>query len=174
MKKVKGKKRFFLITCLMLLCAVAGIGGVLAYFTDSEQTNNKLKVAVNDTSIEEVFPDPSFKPRSVVKKEVRVTNNGSDTYVRMQVLFSDNDMQQYCTVNWNTTDWELKSDGYYYYKKILPKGSKTTPLFTTVTVSKNAPEDEMKDFDIIVREESLQVGYFKSADEAWSAYKKNK
>ena len=45
MKKVKGKKRFFLITCLMLLCAVAGIGGVLAYFTDSEQTNNKLKVA---------------------------------------------------------------------------------------------------------------------------------
>ena len=34
--------------------------------------------------------------------------------------------------------------------------------------------DEMKDFDIIVREESLQVGYFKSADEAWSAYKKNK
>ena len=42
MKKVKGKKRFFLITCLMLLCAVAGIGGVLAYFTDSEQTNNKL------------------------------------------------------------------------------------------------------------------------------------
>ena len=47
MKKVKGKKRFFLITCLMLLCAVAGIGGVLAYFTDSEQTNNKLKVAVN-------------------------------------------------------------------------------------------------------------------------------
>jgi len=32
----------------------------------------------------------------------------------------------------------------------------------------------MKDFDIIVREESLQVGYFKSADEAWSAYKKNK
>ena len=29
-------------------------------------------------------------------------------------------------------------------------------------------------FDIIVREESLQVGYFKSADEAWSAYKKNK
>lgn len=92
----------------------------------------------------------------------------------MQVLFSDNDMQQYCTVNWNTTDWELKSDGYYYYKKILPKGSKTTPLFTTVTVSKNAPEDEMKDFDIIVREESLQVGYFKSADEAWSAYKKNK
>ena len=173
MKKVKGKKRFFLITCLMLLCAVAGIG-VLAYFTDSEQTNNKLKVAVNDTSIEEVFPDPSFKPGSVVKKEVRVTNNGSDTYVRMQVLFSDNDMQQYCTVNWNTTDWELKSDGYYYYKKILPKGSKTTPLFTTVTVSKNAPEDEMKDFDIIVREESLQVGYFKSADEAWSAYKKNK
>lgn len=106
MKKVKGKKRFFLITCLMLLCAVAGIGGVLAYFTDSEQTNNKLKVAVNDTSIEEVFPDPSFKPGSVVKKEVRVTNNGSDTYVRMQVLFSDNDMQQYCTVNWNTTDWE--------------------------------------------------------------------
>lgn len=68
MKKVKGKKRFFLITCLMLLCAVAGIGGVLAYFTDSEQTNNKLKVAVNDTSIEEVFPDPSFKPGSVVKK----------------------------------------------------------------------------------------------------------
>lgn len=65
MKKVKGKKRFFLITCLMLLCAVAGIGGVLAYFTDSEQTNNKLKVAVNDTSIEEVFPDPSFKPGSV-------------------------------------------------------------------------------------------------------------
>ena len=129
-------------------------------------------MAVNDTNIEEVFPDPSFKPGSVVKKEVRVKNNGSDTYVRMQILFSDSDMQQYCTVNWNTTDWELKSDGYYYYKKILPKGSKTTPLFTTVTVSKNAPEDEMKDFDIIVREESLQVGYFKSADEAWSAYKK--
>lgn len=64
--------------------------------------------------------------------------------------------------------------GTKFDQKILPKGSKTTPLFTTVTVSKNAPEDEMKDFDIIVREESLQVGYFKSADEAWSAYKKNK
>ena len=64
MKKVKGKKRFFLITCLMLLCAVAGIGGVLAYFTDSEQTNNKLKVAVNDTNIEEVFQTRVLSPEA--------------------------------------------------------------------------------------------------------------
>ena len=64
MKKVKGKKRFFLITCLMLLCAVAGIGGVLAYFTDSEQTNNKLKVAVMIPTSKRFFQTRVLSPEA--------------------------------------------------------------------------------------------------------------
>ena len=126
------KKRGVLLLTTIALLLVAGIAGVLAYYTDSEQQN-----------------------------------------VRVKVRFSDGDMEKYCTVDYNTTDWKY-ADGYYYYTKVLPESSTTPNLFTQVTIAKDIPDDVLKDFNIYVEAESIQVGYFQDYTEAWTAFDKNR
>ena len=76
--------------------------------------------------------------------------------------------------NYNTTDFTYnKNDGYYYYKKVLKKGETTPSLFTTVTISKNIPQDEIRKFDIIVYQESYQSYGFDSYQAAWDHYHRN-
>lgn len=83
-------------------------------------------------------------------------------------------MEKYCTVNYNSTDFTYnKNDGYYYYKKVLKKGETTPSLFTTVTISKNIPQDEIKKFDIIVYQESYQSYGFDTYQAAWNHYHRN-
>ncbi len=111
----------------------------------------------------------------MITKDVKIRNTGKDDcYVRVLSLFSDSDMEKYCTVNYNTTDFTYnKNDGYYYYKKVLKKGETTPSLFTTVTISKNIPQDEIRKFDIIVYQESYQSYGFDSYQAAWDHYHRN-
>ena len=76
-------------------------------------------------------------------------------------------------LHYNTTDWKY-ADGYYYYTKVLPESSTTPNLFTQVTIAKDIPDDVLKDFNIYVEAESIQVGYFQDYTEAWTAFDKNR
>lgn len=161
-----------LLTTIALLL-VAGIAGVLAYYTDSEQQNNRFQTATNKVEITEEFPPGDKTPGEPFTKKVAVKNDGSEAYVRVKVRFSDGDMEKYCTVDYNTTDWKY-ADGYYYYTKVLPESSTTPNLFTQVTIAKDIPDDVLKDFNIYVEAESIQVGYFQDYTEAWTAFDKNR
>ena len=146
---------------------------MLAYYTDAEQQANRFQIAKNKVEITEEFPNNEIDPPTPLKKVVSVTNKGNEAYVRVKVRFSDGDIEKYSTIDWNTTDWKY-DDGYYYYTKVLPEEAKTPDLFTKVTISEDIPDDLLKDFDIYVEAESIQVGYFKTYQEAWTAFDKNR
>lgn len=55
------KRRGVLLLTTIALLLVAGIAGVLAYYTDSEQQNNRFQTATNKVEITEEFP-PGDKP----------------------------------------------------------------------------------------------------------------
>ena len=112
---------------------------------------------------------------TVIIKDVKVQNDGpNDCYVRIKALFTDSDMGSYCTVDWNTTDFAYNAeDGYYYYRAVLKNGEVTPSLFTTITVSSDLPEDEVKAFSVIVYAESYQSEGFENDQEAWDHAKRN-
>jgi hypothetical protein len=39
------------------------------------------------------------------------------------------------TINYNTADWTLGTDGWYYYTGAVAVGAETTPLFSDYTLS---------------------------------------
>ena len=174
MKKKKWKP-FLIASTAVLLIASIGIG-IYAFLSDGDTANNRTTICGVTTDIPEKFTPPDdIKPGDVITKDVKIRNTGKDDcYVRVRSLFSDSDMEKYCTVNYNTTDFTYnKNDGYYYYKKVLKKGETTPSLFTTVTISKNIPQDEIRKFDIIVYQESYQSYGFDSYQAAWDHYHRN-
>ena len=133
MKKKKWKP-FLIASTAVLLIASIGIG-IYAFLSDGDTANNRTTIGGVTTDIPEKFTPPDdIKPGDVITKDVKIRNTGKDDcYVRVRSLFSDSDMEKYCTVNYNTTDFTYnKNDGYYYYKKVLKKGETTPSLFTTV------------------------------------------
>ena len=128
MKKKKWKP-FLIASIAVLLIASIGIG-IYAFLSDGDTANNRTTIGGVTTDIPEKFTPPDdIKPGDVITKDVKIRNTGKDDcYVRVRSLFSDSDMEKYCTVNYNTTDFTYnKNDGYYYYKKVLKKGE-TTPI----------------------------------------------
>ena len=78
-------------------------------------------------------------------------------FVRTKILFSNDDAESVSTLDINTADWEKNNtDGYYYYKHILPVNVSTSSLMKTVKIADDAHLDELEDFDIIVYSESVQ------------------
>ena len=67
-------------------------------------------------------------------------------------------------VDYNTSCWSKKGDGYYYYSRILNAGEESSPLFTTLTAKENA-----SDFEMICYSESVQAYGFAGAKEAFEA-----
>ena len=189
MKSSKNKKLTVILACVLVLslCSV----GVAAYMTDADSARNKLVVGGNRIEIEEGFiPPPELKPGVSFTKNVRVKNVGaSDCYVRVMAVFNTSDMEKYCEVDWNTTDWSYNSeDNYWYYPNSISQGEKTPSLFTKVKVkeyydfngngtiedSETIPQSIIEDFDIIVYAESYQSADFSDYREAWAHYQVNK
>ena len=170
---------------IALMAGVLGIGGTFAWFTAYDKKENLLAVGHNTTTITEDFPKPSPIPipeNPEYKKTVCVSNYtsgengfGVDCYVRVMLSCSNSDIGNAVTLlGLNTTDWEQRSDGYYYYKKILREGQKTTPLFTGFRIDSSQVMDTYRpwldEFSIEVYEESVQAEGFADAQSAWAHF----
>lgn len=169
------KKR--IIYAILVIVCLFGIGATAAYLSDADQADNRLMIGGNNTKIVEEFDPPEkLKPGISFKKDVKVVNLGpSDCYVRIKAVFTDGGMEKYCTLDYNDQDFVYdKEDGYYYYKSVLKEGEKTPSLFTTVKITEDAPENSMKDFDILVYTESYQSKGFSDYQAAWEHFQKNK
>ena len=176
MNKNKIKKTLPLL--LMLAVLFVGVAGVSAYFMDGDTATNSVEVGGNTVDIVEEFDPPEeIEPGTAITKDVKIKNEGpNDCYVRVMAVFSDSDMEKHCTLEGlNKEDFVYDdTDGYYYYKKVLPSGSITPSLFTSVLVSESIPENEIKEFDIIVYAESYQSEGHDTYQSAWAEFKKNK
>lgn len=163
----------------VLVCLVLpGINGINAYLADGKTTVNSLSVGSNKIEIEEEFTPPPIdevKPGKVITKNVKICNTGSvSCYVRVKAVFTDSDMGKWCTVDWNTNDFVYHgSDGYYYYRWKLDPGQTTESLMTQITLSRDIPEAEIKEFSLIVYAESCQSGEYTDYEGAWEYFRRN-
>lgn len=175
-RKTKVLTKTLVMAVAVLAVVVVGTGGTLAYLTSADLANNMFSVGNVDVEpVEEFDPPEELIPGVSFKKDVKIQNNGRcDCYVRVKAVFTDGDMEKLCTVDWNTTDFTYNSsDGYWYHKAIVPVDTMTNSLFTTVTVSSDASQTELKEFDIIIYAEAYQSDKFATYTEAWSNFSKN-
>ena len=171
------KKKTLIILILATLLVVSGVAGISAYLTASDNAENSFVIGgCNVEVVEDFVPPPEIDPGTEFTKDVQVKNLGpSECYVRVKAVFTDSDMGDNCTVDWNTSDFEYNDeDGYYYYKDKLEVGESTESLLTNVKVSDSISDSEIKDFDILIYTEAYQSDGFSDYEEAWLHYSRNK
>ena len=141
-------KRKLVIALSLILCLTASVGFTLAYFTDYENAKGGAVVNLSgQTEVEEEFKDNN--------KIVTIKNTGeTDMVVRLRVFGDENHMTVNSTGN---TDWLEGTDGFWYYKKVLPAGAEAS-MFKVDVSGKIDPGDPI-DFEITVVHESQRVTY---------------
>lgn len=87
---MKKKSILLAATAVMLVCAMS-IGGMLAYFTDTDTKENTFTVGNVEIVVNEEFEQGSIaNPGVAVAKNPSIENTGgNDAYVRMKVVLSD-------------------------------------------------------------------------------------
>lgn len=161
-------------------------GTTSSFFTDSQSCINSVFCGRNTTKITEEFPETDPKaleenPEYTKKVWVENTSYGisghqADCYVRVSLSYSDYDIAQGLTLQGlNTKDWIYHvQDGYYYYRYPLKEGESTKQLFTGFQIDSSltadAKKEGIKDFSILIYEESVQAEGFSDYQEAWNYY----
>ena len=168
-RRKKRRRMGLLAGAAAVIAAAVAVGGIFAYYTSHQQMTNTFTVGQNTTTIEEEFD--SNPVNDVYKKAVQIANKGDvPCYVRVYVAFSDEEVadisqlspdgKNYYTVSEYVKHlpdgWTAGSDGYLYYTKLLPVDGKTSKVVSSVKTTWR-PDMDRHDFDLIVREESVQV-----------------
>lgn len=166
------RKRRWTFCLVLIACFCAATGGIYGYLSARDEKQNTAFIGENTIEPEESFEPPSeIKPGSSFLKEPSLKNTGNTAcYVRMFAECSDSRIGKFLSMDFNGQEWtEKQADGYYYYKLPLEPGETAIPLFTRVTVSDEAEEDALEDFEIIIYGESIQKGKNQSYTEAWKS-----
>lgn len=168
------KKRMIQVLLSVLLVALIVVGGTVAYLVASDRpVENSFAFIDVDTDIAE--PDDG----DPLNKKPIVTNSGDSTvFVRAKVIVasapgesnpvSESDM----TINYNNGkddnggSWAKHDpdDGWYYYSRKLETGESTVALFNGI----EEINVEASSFDVIVYQESVVVGRYTNAYEAFN------
>lgn len=163
---MNNRKKILVAVCLLSLCITVGVTS--AFLMSSNTRTNSFFIGSNESEIVETFnPPENIKKGDIVAKDIKVKNTGSKSYIRMFVAVSDNNLGKKFTMNINTKDWSLGSDGYYYYNKVVDKGESTASLFDKLTFT-----DDLKsgsNLKIICYSESVQA---QGSNDVQSAFNK--
>lgn len=131
MKRIN--KRYYIIGISLLLCLA--IGFTVAFSKDiSNVLTNTFLVGTVDSEIKEEKPTVVG---DIINKNPRVVNTGStNALVRVRVIVSPKELwipdSDSSDIKIDIgSDWEYKSDEYYYYKGILEVGNEIS-VFTKV------------------------------------------
>ena len=152
--KVKSGMKKRMLTAALALCCLAVLAtGTLAYFTAEKTAQNvitmgslKMELVELDANGQPWEDVADIVPGMEVTKKAYVENNGSvDFYTRVMITkrYVNEQGEELPDLDTDlvelniSEDWELRKDGFYYYKNKKPvaPGEKTEPLFTTVTFS---------------------------------------
>ena len=151
MKRSKStiRKRKFLPILAVSILALLGLGGVIAYNTDSVFFANLFHLNHYEAQYVETFESPDdWKTCQEVPKTVITKNNSTapfkvrlnyDEYWRNKEdnanLPLEKDGETLAIINFqNEDDWELRGNWYYYKQDVQP-GESTTSLFKSVTLN---------------------------------------
>lgn len=122
-------RALILLASLVLIVGMAAGGTVAWLITNTGAVQNTMVPASVPITINETV-------KGTTKSAVTVTNTGNtDAYIRVAIVANAVDEYgnviagDHPTYNVDTTKWELKNDGYYYYKGIVSAKGSTPPLF---------------------------------------------
>lgn len=152
---MKGKflknKTFWLGVAAIVMAGSLTAQSAMAYFTTYVKAKGGYEITLgSETEIEEKVKD--------MTKEITISNTGkTDCYVRVKVFCgSQLDIKFSGAVDNKGNDyWTLGDDGYWYYKDVLPAGSKSEVLKAKIEV----PEDYKDTFNVVVVQECTPVQY---------------
>ena len=160
-------KRKIVLLALVLSVIALMVGGTHAYVTvggtaTNVITTDKVSIVlqastvtngetVSVTPIDGVVDFGLVMPAVKVSKIVQAANvDGAEAWVRVKVDKSitladgnegDTDLIR---IDYNTADWILGNDGWFYCKQSLKKGAQSTPLFTEVEFAKKMGNEYKK------------------------------
>lgn len=158
------KKRLFSLAVIVICLSIAG-AGTLAYFSDRTVAHNVITSGNIKIDLLEWQEGPdgwvsypkeeiSVMPGTSVSKIVQVENVGNnEAWIRVKVdktiTKADGETGDAKLLEirykeedaYNRQDWELKDDGYYYYKEKLLPAQKTGVLFDTVIFDPDMDND---------------------------------
>lgn len=149
-------KKKILALSMVAICMSVVAYGTLAYYTASETAENVITSgnvgiellewadADRTISYEEMYPDniiTDVMPGTDVTKVVEVKNSGDNpVWVRVsvdkQIIMSEQMDEEadtgLMTMDFDTDNWTVGNDGYFYYTKPLEAGKTTESLFAAV------------------------------------------
>jgi predicted ribosomally synthesized peptide with SipW-like signal peptide len=153
------KRKIILLAALLVMVAILGVGGTLAYFTAEDAATNTFTVGNVKIDLTEPKWDPELGgtgkteaadvyPGEALPKDPTVKNIGiNPCFVRVKVEGLDclkaegdgDEMLIHVRTNYVAdalgADWELHEDGYYYYKHVLAANETTkTPVFDSIVI----------------------------------------
>lgn len=131
---MKKKNTVLILTSLLVVMLV--VGGTMAWFTaTAEPVENKFKAGTVKIKLIDKFDEEAAQnvnPGDCYDKEVYVKSSGTKkTQVRIkQEAFFEGGLPTEGVVKYEIDPiWELKDDGFYYYKMILEEGVETARFF---------------------------------------------
>lgn len=147
------KKKILAIVLCVAMLAIAIVGGTMAYFTDTDAKTNtftvgNVSIVLNEPNWDKTGAAEAFDvyPGEALAKDPTVTNDGKNPcFVRISVTelnqfvekYGENAMITYRTdyvVGKLGENWELHTDGYFYYNKVLAIGDTTDALFDQIVI----------------------------------------
>ena len=173
------KRKIILLAALLVMVAILGVGGTLAYFTAEDSATNtftvgNVKIELTEPNWEEA---EDVYPGQVLPKDPKVTNVGTNPcYVRIAVegldcLKAEGDGEE-LLIKLITGDkvgelgagWVHHTDGYYYYTEVLgttETDKTTTALFDHIVIPTALTNEEGTEhpdpYDIDVKAYAVQA-----------------
>ena len=177
------KKKFILLTVLAGVM-LATAGGSIAYFTVAGTAANvitagNVKMALHDEITQgEAFSQQSLNammPGTTADKKVYVENTGDNAFytrIRLDCSAQSPDGTTLGVNNiafdFDTVNWQLGTDGWYYYQFAVEKNAKTKPLFTKVSLLPETGNDYM-DADVRIKISAQAVQQANNGATVWQA-----
>lgn len=167
------KNKKMILGSSILLVVLLVIGGTMAWFTaQSPAIANNFKAGTLQINVTEEFDAEAtgnVNPGDDFVKEVYIENTGTKrAYVRMKLEPKWTNLKGELSElqGWGPAkiiglhaDWELKSDGYYYYKNVVEVGETAPKPFEKVEfVGADMDNDyQGADFELKVTVDAIQV-----------------
>lgn len=161
MYKSRKKKNMIKLSGIALLAALTvGIGSTSAVIRHQINLKNEISTDTVIVEVEEDLkdndPNDWTKPKKVSFKNpgsadvfLRVayseswsTSGGADGETELLSNKMPDDKSDVASKVISNVNWELREDGWYYYKKVLPAGSTTENFMESVDFSKIATLEE--------------------------------
>lgn len=176
---MKPSARIRTLIVVIGLAAAAIAGATYAYWSTAMEHVNELEADTVKAGIEETF-DQGTAPEGTVTKKVSFRNSGSaSAFLRIsyaeswtsgtgdekQLLSNTAGGTEVAEKNWteffrDNDNWEKGSDGWYYYRKLLPPGKSTEDILDSVTFpgySGKYKDYGSADYSLCFRMELLQA-----------------